>query len=255
MRIARFVHVGLATLASASAQEISFVDGDPSSLSCRVVALERNQKTSKKWSGFGTTITVEVRNRGTHSAEPVGFLVRAKKDRAGDPVPDVRVARFPGRVYGRAGRAVAPGEALRYAITSPHDFSKASKVTVEVTDASWFDGAAAPKPDVTVRGLTHERYTFGNINPMNLRKATCSLRNPLADTVDLAFRLTLSQPYEGAVLATTRLEPARGQAVGDRGDPARTGFGPPRHRDSLARTRRLERAARRRSCARSRALS
>jgi len=215
IRTSLFFHLTIWMLSPpAGAGETVFVAGDVSKLTCRVVKV-KGMATNRKKFPHGSLLTLEVRNRGDVTAEPVAFRLTVKRTADGKTPDPFVVPRFKGAVFGRAGRAVKPGGTVRYRVMVPLFLKGNSGLTAAVTHASFFEGEPVEKLDVKARGRKSGRWNVGPEFPADL--TSFRVKNPLPHPVDVAFLGRVEDPIACRAIFQCRLGPGEDTLLEIRG--------------------------------------
>lgn len=183
--------------------EIVFHEGKPEQLKAKLVkVLPLGPRVE------GQMLEIEVRNRSRFHAEPLAFELslgpakRARRRGQRREGAAVLVPRVPLPHYGRAGRAIARGRALRYRVLSPFD-RKVKKVRVRVAKASFFEGEISKASPVEILETTQTTVEdFGQ----KIAATRVKLRNGTAKPVDAIFLAKYEAPEKATSLVSVRLE-------------------------------------------------
>jgi hypothetical protein len=183
---------------AAGGQQVEFHHQAASRLKVKVV------KVVDAIDGFPSALmTVELSNPTDYWAEPLEFLVPSKKrkDLKAHIIPRVEAP-----YYGRAGRAIAPGEKLRYVLSLPDEPKRIGKSKVKVTQASFFSGDPVAEAPIEIGEI--DSVTEGaNLVGEKIRFSRVMLRNTSDFTIDATLQAKFSYPKSGTALVRFRLNP------------------------------------------------
>jgi hypothetical protein len=180
----------------ASSEDAAPSKGGLESLTCRVTKVEPVARTID-----ASIVTVEVRNAGTASAEPVAFTLHW----AGRDAPPARVVRrVPDPTEGRSGRSVAPGGTQKYLLAVAVPSKALARAGVRATSAAFSVGSPSGPPPVVVEGVATARV--GNEVGAQVWESTLRLRNTAANPVDAVLLATCREPEGARLLLHRRLE-------------------------------------------------
>jgi hypothetical protein len=177
--------------------EPKFVEGQLSTLSCRVVDQKATQEAVQ-------ILTVEVQNRGSADAEPLEFRI----EMAGKKSEPRRVETF-ARVQlpriARHGRPTPAGGKQTYLVSTALP-GKRGALTVQVASASWCENGRREVPDLQIGTPEQvQRTSFVGTFPVT----QVALHNPFAQDLDVLMLVTLKQPIDCTELMGARI-PANG---------------------------------------------
>jgi len=115
------------------------------------------------------------------------------------------VRRLPDPVYGRAGRAVAPGATVTYLLAVPLPARGLAKSAVRVTSASFFEGVGVSAAPVVVEDVASKRVAdeFGGF----VLETTARLRSTSELPVDAVLLARCKSPENARVLLARRVPP------------------------------------------------
>lgn len=195
---ALFLSVMLFLTNATPAQDVEFFSESPSKLKVRVV------RVVEAFDGIPSSImTLEVSNSSKYWAEPLEFLVPAKKRK---DIKAHRIPRVHAPFFSRAGRAVAPGKKLRYVLSLPDAPKQIGKSKVKVTQASFFVGDPILLEPLKIGKIDHK----AGENDMLGNKTTFSrvhLKNITGFPIEVIVQADFTFPKKGKGLVWFQLSP------------------------------------------------
>lgn len=172
----------------------AFASADVSALECSVVKVE-----AQDW---GTLVQVEVRNPGALAAEPLVFELTASPTKKGAPLAPERVARvdFP---YSRRFGRPAPAKGKERYWLHTRLLAADAKFEASVLEASFFSGAAHPKPafELSKPG----RVDLPGVDNAPHTVTSFKLEQNSGFDLDLVFRAKFSAPRDQDALVGVRI--------------------------------------------------
>ena len=177
----------------------TFHDEKPSRLKVKVLKIEGSL------GGLPSALlTLEVSNPTEFWAEPTAFSIANKgRGKSAALHPAARVAP---PYFGRFGRAIAPKDTLTYLVNAPFDKNDISKSGVEVTHASFFEGAAIGDAPIVI-GKIDDAEPEQDFQGGMTRFSRIELRNTSDVIVDAILLAKFSEPHKGESLVQCRLHP------------------------------------------------
>ncbi|MEE9394416.1 MAG: hypothetical protein V3W41_18115 [Planctomycetota bacterium] len=162
-----------------------FLPGDLNDLVCRVGSTSQDAKSA--------FLRIDVKNKGSLSAEPLEFEVIASphtKRSKSLSNPKTIAVRFEGASYGRAGRGVPAKGKEKYFVLRPWTEKRDTSFKVRVLRASFFRGASVRKNPVKILKKRLKKV----IDPVNgeIKATQVLVRNKLPYRVDVTFRVRYS---------------------------------------------------------------
>ena len=182
-----------------AAQEPVFHEGDPESVSVRVLRLAEAVPGEAS-----TLLTVRVRNGSRWFVEPLAF--QATLRRRGEPARDLLLPRVGAPWHGRAGRAVPPGEELDYLLVVPVTKAEARGLDLRLLQASFFEGAVPEEAPVRA-GRIDEGDSVETLQGDRIRVSRIFLENRTELEADALLLARFRNPRRGETLLRFRLQP------------------------------------------------